>query len=160
MSKVGFVARWGMVFSVLGGFTVYSLVAMGVGNSTKAYADTISSNASLQGANSFVVVDDEDDGNGGDRQQGSDHGGSFHHKLHKICALDQGQLDALRAAFPTTVVTKTIDGQTKNFAKIDKADGVNKHTIYQTIGVDTQGPKCKIIKESQSFLLFLVPGVS
>lgn len=153
MNKVSFVARWGIVFAVLGFFTLYSAAALGVGHN-KAYADAISHNAAFRGSKDFVVFEDDGDG-------GGYHGGHGSRSARMICAIDQNQLNALRAAYATTTYTTTdVGGQPKGIAEVYKTPSVNKHALYQTIGLDTHGPQCQVLKTSESFLLFLLPGVS
>ena len=151
MSKVSFVARWGIVFSILGFFTLYSLAAFSVGHQNKAYADAISS-SNLRDSKNFVVMDDDEDDHGGGH-------GPFHHKTRMICAINQNQLNALRDAFSTAVFTTTeVGGQPKGIVDVDRTPGVTKHAVYQTIHLNPNA--CQIIQAPQEFLLFLLPGVS
>lgn len=159
MSKVGFIARWGVVFSILGFFSLYSLAAFNVGHSSKAYADAISSDAAFRNNKDFVVMNDDDDDEGGGHGRGGHHHGPFHHRAQMICAVSQNQLDALRAAYTTAVFTTTnVGGQQKGIVAVTKTPGVTKHDVYQTIGRNPS--MCRVIKTTQSFLLFSLPGVS
>lgn len=155
MNKVSFLVRWGVVFGILSFFTLYSVTALG-NSSTKAYADAISSNVSFRGDDNFVVINENQSKD--DDQDGVNH--PMQH-VRMICAISQDQLNALRAAFTTTVFTSTeVGGQQKGILEVDKTPGVTKHAIRQVAGLDTSGPKCQILKTPQSFLLFLLPGVS
>ena len=154
MSKVSFLARWGIVFGALGFFTLYSASAI-MGSQNRAYADAIKHNDQFRHSKNFVVFNDDEDGNDGHGH----HQGKGHTKM--ICAIDQDQLNALRAAYSTAVFTTTeVGAQPKGIVDVDRTPGVTKHAIRETIGLDTSGPKCQIIKTPQSFLLFLLPGVS
>ncbi len=89
------------------------------------------------------------------------HTGNGRHREKMICAIDQDQLNSLRAAYSTIVYTTTqVQGQQKGIVEVDKTPGVTSRSIDRTIGLNTRSAKCQIIKSSQSFLLFLLPGVS
>lgn len=149
-NKLSFGLRWTVVFLVLGLFTFYSLTAYAiVGGQDKVFAESIKKDKDFSEKDHFVSLDDDDDEDRG-------HGNFEHQK--RICAINQSQLDLLKSSLKATVKTVKVDGKTYNVASVSKFKGVNKNTIYSTLGINRNS--CKVIQEHKSFFLFLLPGVS
>ena len=156
--KLSFSLRWAIVFTVLVLFSFYSLAAYSlIKGDSKVYAENIKKDKELSKSDKFIAVENEDlDDEVGLRER---HEGNFE-KKHRICTINQSQLDTLKATFGATVKTIKLEhGQTANIAVISK-NNAKKKQIYAAIGIDKEGKTCKIFQQNKSFFLFLLPGVS
>jgi hypothetical protein len=155
MQKVKTAVRWSAVFLTLSIFTLQALSVIGFGGPDTALAQSANSEQ-FKKDDKFLIVDDEDEHDDG--REDRDHDRT--NRIRNICALNQSQFDALADELDVRVKTKSVDGKTVSYAVVKKTRGVNKNTIYDIIGVEPRGKRCKIVKQHNYFFLFMLPGVS